>query len=197
MFKAFLIKDKRKLYLLSGFLLIIILIPGVFWRILPGADFIWLPIDKIQEKSYNLEITGFEFNNGETFYEYESERAFNGDGYSIWIYEIDQITANYFKNPNDIFFKKHPRSELRSHWKTEFWKRTPFDKKEQQFLDFAHISLDKLDFELTDLLNEHGNYYAYEHYTHHFSDESVYIGNIDFYIICPNRRIIVKINHNT
>ncbi len=178
-------------------LIVLILIPGFFWRILPGSDFFWKPIEKIQEKNYNLELTGFEFNDGKLVYIDESERSFNGDGYSIWIYEIDEKTAKYFKNPNDEFFSKYPNTELRSNWKSEFWKKTPFDQKEQQFFNFAHSSLDKLKFELEDLLIEKGNYYAYEYYMHNFSDENIFIGNIDFYIICPNRKIIVKINHNT
>ena len=190
-------KDKRKLYRLSAILLILIIIPGFFLRILPGSDLVWRPIEKVQEKSYNTELTGFEFNFGESIYKYESNRDFNGDGYSIWIYEIDDKTANYFKKPNADFFTNYPNSDFRNKWETEYWKKTPFDKEEQKFLDFAHSELDELEFELEDLLNEKGNYYAYEYYMHDFSDETVYVGNIDFYIICPNRKLIVKINHNT
>jgi hypothetical protein len=196
MYKAIRNKDKRKLYRLSGILLILILIPGFFWKILPGSDLVWRPIEKIQEKNYNVELTGFEFNFGDSIYEYESKRDFNGDGYSIWIYEIDDKTANYFKNPDVEFLNDYPNSEFRDDWKTEFWKKTPFDKTEQEYLDFAHKSLDEFDFELDDLLNESGNYYAYEYYLHDFG-KLKFVGNIDFYIICPLRKIIVKINHNT
>lgn len=190
-------KDKRKLYRLSAILLILILIPGIFWRILPGSDLVWRPIERVQEKKYNTELTGFEFNFGDSVYEYESKRGFNGDGYSIWIYEIDDKTVQYFKNPKAAFFTDYPNSEFRNDWETEFWKKTPLNKEEQKFLDFAHSSLDKLDFELEDLLNEKGNYYAYEYYMHDFGEDKVYVGNIDFYIVCPNRKLIVKINHNT
>ena len=157
--KAFRGKDKQKLNRLSALLIILILIPGFYWRKLPGSDFVWQPIEKIQEKSYNLEITGYAFNDGKLIYESKSHRDFNGDGYSIWINEIDENTANYFKNPNDAFFTDYPRTELRDHWKYKLWQRTPFDKKEQKFIDFAHCSLDTFDFELEDLLNEKGNYY--------------------------------------
>ena len=195
-FKAFRKKDKRKLYRLSALLLILILIPGFFFKILPGSDFFWQPIEKVQEKNYNEELTGLEFNDGKLIYEYETERFFNGDGYSIWIYELDEKTADYFKNPEPKFFTDYPTTDLRNHWQAEFWKKTPFDKTEQKFLDFAHSSLDTLDFELEDLLNEKGNYYGYEYYIHNFGEREL-VGDIDFYIICPNRKIIVKINHNT
>lgn len=85
---------------------------------------------------------------------------------------------------------------FRYHWQAEFWKKTPFKKSEQKFLDFAHSSLDTLDFELEDLLNEKGNYYGYEYYIHNFGEREL-VADIDFYIICPNRKIMVKINHNT
>jgi hypothetical protein len=192
-------RNKRKLYRLILLLVILILLPGFFWEILPGSSYFWRPIEKIAEKNYNLELTGIEFNDGKLIYEYETERAFNGDGYSIWIYELEDKAINYFKKPNNDFFKIYPRTELRNHWQPEFWKKTPFNKNEQKFFDFAHVSLDNLNFELEDLLNEEGNYYAYEYYMHNFDidiDSSV-VGDIDFYIICPNRKIMVKINHNT
>ncbi len=195
--KAFIKKDRPRLYKLFGLLLILILVPGFFWQILPGSDFFWGPIEKVHEKNYNEELTGFEFHDGELLYEYVTERAFNGDGYSIWIYEIDEETARYFKNPNPDFFTKYPNPEFRSDWETEYWKKTPFDTNEQKFLDFAHSSLDEMDFELEDLLNESGNYYAYKYYIQNFSEGRSYVANIDFYIICPDRKLIVKINHNT
>jgi hypothetical protein len=190
-------KNKQKLYRLSTLLIILVLIPGFYWRKLPGSDLVWRPIEKIQEKNYNQELTGFEFYDGKSIFEFEGHRSFNGDGYSIWIYELEENTETYFKNPNDEFFSNYPRTELRDHWKSKLWHRTPFDKKEQKFVDFAHISLDDLDFELTDLLNEDGNYYGYEYYMHDFIDGTTYVGDIDFYIICPNRKMMIKINHNT
>ncbi len=192
MYRALRAKNKPKFYKFSIILIVLILIPGFYWKLLPGSNLFWNPIEKAEERNYNVELTGFEFNDGELIYEYETERAFNGDGYSIWIYKIDDQTVEYFKNPKEEFFTKHPSTELRSQWETEFWKKTPFDKQEKKFLDFAHTTLEKLEFELEDLLYEKGNYYAYKYYMHSYG-----IGNIDFYIICPNRKIIVQINHNT
>ena len=196
-FKAIRSENKRKSYRLSALLLILILVPGFLLRILPGSDLLWKPIDNLQERNDNIEITGHKFNYGKEIFKYESERDFNGDGYSIWIYEIDENTANYFKDPNEDFFTKHPNRKYRKHWESEFWKRTPFNPKEQHFLEFANNTLDNLEFELKDVLNEQGNYYAYQYYMHDFSDGTLYVGNIDFFVICPKRKIIVKINHNT
>ena len=196
-FKAIQRKNKRQLKRLLGILTILILLPGFFWRILPGSDFLWRPIEKIQENKYHKELTGFEFHNGPLIYEYETRRDFNGDGYSIWIYELEEDASKYFKNPNTDFFVKYPKTNLRNDWQVEFWKKTPFQKNEQKFIDFAHSPLNTLEFELEDLLNEEGNYYGYEYYMHDFGDKTIFVGNIDFYIICPDRKLIVKINHNT
>ena len=106
--KAFRNKNKKRLYQLFGLLFLLILISGFIWKVLPGSNVIWYPIEKVQEKNYNKELTGFAFNFGKLRYKNESERAFNGDGYSIWIYEIDENTATYFKNPKEEFFSKYP-----------------------------------------------------------------------------------------
>lgn len=196
-FKAFRRKEKGKAYKLLILLLVLILVPGFYLRILPGSHFFWKPIEKAEERNYNLELTGFEFNNEDLIYKYESERFFNGDGYSICIYKIDDATAKYFKMPNDEFFIKYPKTSLRNHWKSVFWKSTPFNPNEQKFLDFAHSPLKELDYELEDLLNEEGNYYGYQYYLHNYNKDKSTIGNIDFYIISPSRKLIVKINHNT
>ncbi|MBX2827021.1 MAG: hypothetical protein KTR22_02615 [Flavobacteriaceae bacterium] len=195
--RALIKKDKQRLYAISFVLIVFLLVPGFLWRILPGSDFLWGPIDRQNDRNFNVELTGFKFNESNLIYEYETKRDFNGDGYSIWIKEIDETTANYFKNPNEAFFTKHPNTTFRSNWESESWKRTPFDKKDQMFFDFAHSSLDELDFELEDLLEEPGNYYAFEFYMHNYSLGDLRVGNIDFYIICPARKIMVRINHNT
>ena len=120
MYRALKAKNKPKFYKFSIILIVLILIPGFYWKLLPGSNIFWNPIEKAEERNYNIELTGFEFNDGELIYEYETERAFNGDGYSIWIYKIDDKTADYFKNPKEEFFTEHPRTELRSHWEPEF-----------------------------------------------------------------------------
>lgn len=189
-------KNKKHVIVLSSVLLALILIPGYFLRILPGSNFLWKPYDRYQERQHNFQLTGFEFNEGISIYKYETERAFNGDGYSIWINKINDETVEYFKNPSTDFFKQYPSKSIRSDWQHEVWKRTPFNKEEKKFLDFAHHSLTELEFELEDLLNENGNYYSYQYKMLEPSDGKSMVWNIDFQIICPKRKMIVTINHN-
>jgi len=196
MIMAYRKKEKRRLKKLAILLTVLILLPGFFFRVLPGSDLLWAPYDHYQDRAFYQELTGLEFNDEGIFFEHDSERSFNGDGYSISIYKLDQKTANYFKSPPAAFFKKHPHLGIRTDWQIQHWKRTPIDTSEQQFLDFAHSSLPTLDFELQDLLNEKGNYYAYRYYMSTPSNRDEYVNNIDFYIICPKRKLLIDINHN-
>ena len=85
-YKAIRRKNKKLLLILIGLFLALVLIPNYYFRIIPGTDFLYIPFDAIEERHYNFEITGHEFNLDKPIYEYETERAFNGDGYSIWVY---------------------------------------------------------------------------------------------------------------
>lgn len=195
--KAFLNENKSKRNILFRWLIVTILVPGVFWRFLPGSNLIWTPIDNIYKKADNLELTGHKFIEGKKIYDHNTPRDFHGDGYSISIFEIDVNTAEYFKNPDETFFKKHPYRPFRKDWEYESWKKTPFESKEQTFLDFAYHDIENLNFTLNDLLNEKGNYYGYQYYLMKLSENRSHVMNIDFFIICPIRKIIVRINRNT
>lgn len=192
MYRALKANNKAKFYKFSIVLIILILIPGFYWKVLPGTSLFWGPIERVQDRSYNQELTGLDFEYGEKVYQSETERSFHGDGYSIWIYKLDPNAAEYFKNPNSTFYTHHPDTEFRQEWRSEYWKKTPLKEKDKMFFQFAESSLSELDFELIDVLVEEGNYYAYEYKMHSYG-----IGNIDFFIICPERRLMVKINHNT
>ncbi|MFT5777286.1 MAG: hypothetical protein ACI837_000217 [Crocinitomicaceae bacterium] len=188
--------EKKEVRRLLIMLSVFILLPGFYWRALPGSNLLWAPIDRIYDIKHNVKLTGFGFDDGDLLYEYQSERSFHGDGYSIWIQQLDQRSISYFQKPDSTFFKNYPSDELRKGWQIEQWKKTPLDSSENQFFDFAHTSLPSLDFELEDLLNEQGNYYAYYFHLHKFNESNIIL-NIDFHIICPKRKLLVHINHNT
>lgn len=195
-FRATRKRNRKNIIVFSSIFLALILIPGYYFKLLPGSDFLWKPIDERKEKKYNHEITGLEFNLENPIYEYETERDFNGDGYSIWIFKLDDISANYFLYPDDDFFSKFPNVKIRNHWESEFWKSTPILENENSFFSFANHQVEGMKFSLKELINEEGNYYAYQYYIHNYSGD-IRIGNIDFYIICPKRKLFIHINHNT
>lgn len=188
-------KQKRLTRILIISLALLILLPGIFWRWIPGSDFLMTPYDNYFESRNNESLTGYAFSNGENIYSYDSSRDFNGDGYSIWIYELEPNAVKYFKKPDKQFFSSYPQKGIRSDWQVSNWKRTPMDSVDLEYLNFASHPLPSLNYELTDLINERGNYYAFRYNKVRFS-ESTLLFNIDFYIICPTRGIMVDINHN-
>ncbi|OUS19110.1 hypothetical protein A9Q93_02750 [Nonlabens dokdonensis] len=196
-YKSIRAKEKKRSYRLTFLMLFLLVLPNILWRTLPGSDIIWYPVDWVMIRNYNYELTGLKFSNGESVYKNESERAFNGDGYSINIYKLDDEVAQYFMSPNEDFFNNYPKRGIRDDWQITHWKKTPHNQSEKGFVGFAYSQLYDLNFELEDLLIEEGNYYAYKHDMYDVFDPDYYRGNIDFYIICPKRKIIVKINHNT
>ncbi|MFT6244771.1 MAG: hypothetical protein ACJAXI_001540 [Crocinitomicaceae bacterium] len=190
-------REKKRLRKLLIVLTALILFSGFFWRLLPGSDVLWYPIDQYRERTLNKNMTGLEFNDGGEVLKFESDVAFNGDGYSFYIHEIDQETADYFKKPKAAFFTKYPLAGERDDWKTEHWKRTPIDSSEMQYFNQAKRRLPKINTELEKLLNEKGNYYAYTFFEHEFNDSTINILNVYFYIIGPKRRLIVEMYLNT
>lgn len=181
---------------------LIVFFGTLFWitwsmRIFPGSQAFY-------DRQYNKELTGKAFSTYLTF-SHESPRAFNGDGYSIWVYEFDQETAQLFSPPDNEFFSNFPiRPDYRSHWQQKKWDKTPLNQDEQKFLDFALSEFtpddtdkakkiqDTFDY-IEKIMNEPGHYYAYNYYMH----SNDYIGDIDFFIISPTDKKLIVINHNT
>jgi len=196
LFRAVKGKQKRRTRILIVTIGLLVLFPSIYWRWIPGSDFIMTPYDNYVEGKNNELLTGYSFSNGETIFSYDSARDFQGDGYSMLITHLDRDAVNYFKHPNEQFFTGYPQKGIRSDWRVSNWKRTPMDTLDVEYLDFASHPLPSLDYELVDLMNEKGNYYAFRYNKVRFSDGKRLLFNIDFYIICPARAIMVDVNRN-
>ena len=121
-------RRKRKLFYFQLVVLLLGLFYITWWlEVFPGSS--WY-----HERKANEEITGKAFTAKEV-YVHESPRAFNGDGYSIWVYELDEETATAFLNPEKNFFKIYPiKADSREKWSTKHWDRTPLKTDEEKFL---------------------------------------------------------------
>jgi hypothetical protein len=132
-------------------------------------------------------------------FSYDSERAFNGDGYSIEVFDISTSFAAWATSPPPNFTTSYPIPPgYRSHWKSTTWHKTPIPAEELNFLDFATnsytddpklvaaISL------LQKLAKKPGSYIAIRYYMH---DDSV--GDVDFYLLSPSEKTFILVNHNT
>lgn len=132
------------------------------------------------------ELTGKKFWSWEEF-DYE-EISVRGEGYTLDIYKFSEETAEYFKNPEKEFFDNLPTKEFAD----IRWTRTPVKENEQEILEFVTQTyvgwkgaiVDRQDF-IRQIANRPGAYYSY--------DDG---GSTNFYLIAPDKRLVILINHN-
>jgi hypothetical protein len=138
---------------------------------------------------------------GKPIFEYDSERAFNGDGYSISVYEMPATIRKRFEAADERLltdFPKHP--SYRDHWSFERWRQSPFDEKFTEYLDFALSSYDAGNApKLTDhfdairaALKRQGTFYAF-----FYNRPSGHVGDVDFFVVDLVGGRLYSINHNT
>jgi len=180
-------KGNRKSFWLQSSLLAIITVI-VTWN---------LQIFPLSKNFYIKEQT--ELLTGKSFWSWElydyEEISVRGEGYTIDIFEFDDKMAEYFKNPDSDFFVKYPLElDYRENWNRNTWKKTPVLESEIEYLEHStpHYGgwkgkiVERMEF-VRKLAKKEGSFYAYNN-----RGES----NVDFFIICPNEKLIIMINHN-
>ncbi len=139
----------------------------------------------------DLYDTDFEF--ADPVFIEESSRSFNGDGASIYVYEIPDQIRRRFENPDSRLMTEFPkRPHFRSHWSVVIWKKAPFDSNFENYLDFALYASSKHSQEIRDALSREGTFYSFFHYDHGSSP-----GNVDFFVVDLVGGRIYEINVNT
>lgn len=150
-------------------------------------EFQIFPLSKnfyIQDRT--TELTGKKFWSWKEF-DYE-EISVRGEGYTLDIYKFNEEIAEYFKNPDKEFFDNFPTKELAD----IRWTRTPVKESEQEILEFVTPNyggwkgeiVERQDF-IRQIANQPGSYYSY--------DDG---GSTNFYLIAPDKRLVILINHN-
>ncbi len=141
------------------------------------------------------------FDLGKPLFEYDSERAFNGDGYSIAVYKLPDVVRKRFEQPDDRLLSAFPeRSSDRSHWSVESWRQSPVDSRFAKHVSFALSAYDQQEnSKLMDVFNAIQTalagataYYSFFSYS-----PGGYVGNIDFFLVDLANGKIYIINHNT
>lgn len=173
-------------------------IPIVFFAILAGVSV--LCESKIKS-DYLVGLFDTEVKLAEPLFQYDSERAFNGDGYSIEVYELPEAIRKRFESVDERLlaeFPKHP--SYRNHWKFEPWREAPLEEKFQDHLNFALSGFDS-DHEaeiaahynsIRKALHRRGTYYAF-----FYNSPSKHIGDIDFFVVDLVEGRLYIINCNT
>ena len=138
---------------------------------------------------------------GPAIFEYDSDRSFNGDGYSFSVYDLPAKIRKRFELADDRLLTEYPKHpSYRNHWQFEHWREAPYDAKFKEHLDFALSSYDSgkasglsLHFEaIRKALGRKGTYYALFYYK-----PGGYIGDIDLFIVDLVEGRLYSINHNT
>jgi hypothetical protein len=179
-------KAKRKSFYFEGMIFTLI-IGMICWNlgIFPMSRNLY--VKEVSEK-----ITGKSFWSEKEFS--FDEISVRGEGYSIDVFKFNDEIAEYFKNPGKEFFENYPKElEYRGNWERVKWKKTPVIESEQIYLENAtpHYGnwndkkKEKMDF-VRNLANRNGGMYA-------FNTKN---GDVDFFIISPEEKLIVIINHN-
>jgi len=173
-------------------------VPLAAFLVLVGVSWI---VNEVAHERYLEGLYDTRVDLGAPIFEYDSERAFNGDGYSISVYELPPpIRARFAAADARLLsdFPKHP--SYRDHWSFERWRRSPFDEKFQEYLDFALSRYDAGNVsELTNhfeairsALKGEGSFYAF-----FYNRPSGYLGDVDFFIVDLVGGRLYSINHNT
>lgn len=138
---------------------------------------------------------------GAPVFRYDSDRSFNGDGYSFSVYDLPATVRTRFESVDDRLLTAFPkRSSYRKDWKVECWREAPFDEKFKGQLEFALSSYDS---DKASGLSEHfvairkalgrkGTYYAFLYHS-----PTGYIANVDLFVVDLIDGRLYRINHNT
>lgn len=150
---------------------------------------------------YLVGLFDTEFEPGEAIFEYDSDRAFNGDGYSISVFELPAKIRKRFESADARLLSEFPKlPNWRKEWRFERWSEAPMDDRFKNHLDFALSSYDagkapglSSKFEaIRKALNRKGTYYAL-----FYSGGGASIADIDLFIVDLAEGRLYIINHNT
>ncbi|MDP1581369.1 MAG: hypothetical protein Q8M02_13935 [Candidatus Didemnitutus sp.] len=131
-------------------------------------------------------------------FSYDSERAFNGDGYSIQVFALPKSVRERFESFDEKALGALPQKpDYRSQWKTSPWRKTPMQSSENKYLDFALSNFGPAEVRyhqkaIRELVGKTGSYVAYFYFDH-----GDYPGNIDLFVVDLEGNRLYLINFNT
>ncbi len=154
----------------------------------------------IFERQFTYAITGVPFTLGQPEYVYETERSFNGDGYTILAYKLPSYTGGALGVRGLPF---GPRKRwFRHEWDVVPWARAPVRSEDSPYVKFGfqsemipeaeHVAAMALE-----ALKSNSTFYAYLHKSSVFREGNLWVQNVDFYIIDLDNGRFFVVNHNT
>jgi hypothetical protein len=165
---------------------------------------LWAILSVLSTKAYSEYLSNLydaDVKLGAALYEYDSPRAFNGDGYSFSVYELPANIRSRFETADKRLLSEFPkRPSYRNHWSPQHWREAPFDPKFEKYLDFALSRYDSVQAPklsshfkaIREALSHKRTYYAFFAYEH-----GDYPGDIDLFIVDLEGGRLYTINHNS
>jgi|SRR3972149_2681135 len=132
-FKAFkAIKGQsRKMFAVYSILILLLLWAGLNIGVTPGSR-------AYTDYKITRDLFGTGIILGQPELEYNTERSFHGDGYSIEVHTLNDGEVNKILRMFSQKIQGLPiRFSYRSHWQQTFWRQTPIKPEDEQFLEFA------------------------------------------------------------
>ena len=174
-----------------------VLAPIVFYIALNGLSII---VNKIDYKLYLKNVFDTSVSFDDPIYSYESERAFNGDGYSLTVHTLPKEIEERFKNFDQKLKSSYPiKPAYRDKWETIHWQKAPITDKFTPYFNFAlsepYGKKKKLKEHLKSIssaIKGPNVYYSFFYYDH----SKDFPGNIDLFIIDLKNKMVYLINHN-
>ena len=144
-------------------------------------------------------LNGSEFALGKPGYHYDTGPSFNGDGYSISVYDLTPEMARYFSAPPPEFFASYPK-KLDPRYELQTWNRGPVRDDEKWFINFAlrekapkeQARLDKAYEAIRRSLAKSTTHYAYSYLMN-----GELVSDIDFFLIDPEEQRLYIIKYHT
>jgi hypothetical protein len=183
MVRAAMRKNWRKVGLL-------IAVPVGFFALLSVATGI---ADSYSQGRYVKDTYDAEGDLGDPIFKYDSERAFNGDGASLYVFEIPASIQKRFGSPDTRLKSDFPkRPHYRDDWSEVPWTEAPLREEHEKYFEFALLAASKHRRNLQEALTRTGTFYSFFYYDH-----GDHPGNVDFFIVDLQGGRIYEINVNT
>jgi len=185
------IKRKRVRNCVKLILLLCLLVYfGLSVGLLPGSQ-------RYQLWEYTRKVTGKGL--FQPIYDYDSQRSFTGDGFSILVFNLSERHASYFSTPPKSFYRDYPKKPLfsRGHWDQMNWRTGKPRVDEQRVIHFAlqFSNIPSVELYLKQIrisLAKPTTHYAYLYYK-----ATGTVSDIDFFVIDPIDKRLYVINCQT
>ena len=165
-------------------------VPAAFFALLAGATAI---SQSYASDGYTKDFYDTDVKLADPIFKLDPERAFNGDGASLSIYELPEQIRHRFEKQDKQLLSEYPKLPYyRRDWRSVTWKEAPFDSSQEKYLEFALLAAGDRSAEIRDALSRKGSFYAFFYYDHGSSP-----GNIDFFVVDLQGGRIYEFNVNT